>query len=301
MINPNRHPLCIGLDPDLAKIPPHLKTGDTTNPGVALDFCRRIVDATAEALPDWRGWYKANFGFFVRLGGQGLDNLCRLREHVHAAIPGVSFILDSKSCDIGNSMEQYVATAFDLVGADGMTANPYAGQDACQPLLDRRDKLGIYLCKTSNPKSGETQNVRMLVDDPDEHAFFEERGCAMIQVMGNMQAVVSYYAHIAYLVSQRWNQHGNCGLVVGATYPTEILAVRKIVGDGVMILAPGIGKQGGDLKATVKHGINKHGQGLAVNVGTSILFASSQEDFKEAAADAAKCYRLEIDDQLATA
>lgn len=298
MIDLNHHPLCIGLDPDLTKIPRHLQTGDTTNPDVALDFCRYIVDATAERH---NGWYKANFGFFVRLGGAGLDNLCRLREYVSQVAPNAGFLLDSKSCDIGNSMEQYVAMAFDLVGADGMTATAYPGQDACQPLLDRRDKLGVYLCKTSNPKSGETQNVQMLVDDPEEHAFFEQQGCAMIEVMGHMQVVVSYYAHIAYLVSQRWDQHGNCGLVVGATYPTEIQAVRKIAGDRVTILAPGIGKQGGDLAATIKHGVNSQGRGLAVNVGSSILFASSGEDFAEAAADATKRYRSEIDDQLATA
>lgn len=295
VVDRNRHPLCIGLDPDLAKIPTHLQTGDTTNPDVALHFCTNIVDATAGEHP---GWYKANLGFFLRLGGRGLDSLCRLREHVSMVAPTVGFILDSKSCDIGDSMAQYVAMAFDLVGADGMTANPYPGQDACQPLLDRKDKLGIYLCRTSNKGSGEFQCLTVRIPE-DEREYLSSVG-AVPWSAGMSGSTTTFSNHVAYRVSRHWNQYGNCGLVVGATYAEELRFIRLIAGGQVSILAPGIGKQGGDLATTVKNGLNQERQGLMINVGSSILYASSGTDCFEAAAAGAKRYHQEID-QLMTA
>lgn len=278
--------LCVGLDPDSKKIPSHLKAGDTDDLSAALEFCTRIVDATKHlALA-----YKPNAAFFVKPGFvAGSQALRELIRRINQAAPGVPVILDSKRGDIGNSMKGYVEEAFDVLGADAMTASPYLGQDACQPLLDRTDNGAIFLCKTSNPGSGETQNVQVRVTK--EMLEWIAQGRPVDDKVLSLPDHIPYYQYIAYLVSSRrkWNINGNCALVVGATYPDELQQVRRIVG-AMPILIPGIGTQGGDEEATIAAGRDSRERGMIINVGSAVLYASAGEDFAQAALAKAEHY-----------
>lgn len=275
--------LCLGLDPDWKKIPEHLKSDTIAQTDVVVDFCKKIVDATAHLVLA----YKPNIAFFARRGARGIEGLRRLVAFINAVAPHAVVILDSKRGDIGNSMAGYVEEAFVEIGAHAMTANPYLGQDACQPLLNEKDHGAVFLCKTSNPGSGEFQNARMLIDDPEEEKFLAEFG-TVGYLLGQYPAV-ELYQHVAYRVSRHWNDNGNCALVVGATYPAELQSIRRIVGN-MPILIPGIGIQGGDEEATIAAGRDGRNRGMIINVGSAILYASSDEDYVEAAVAKAEYY-----------
>ena len=248
-----------------------------------MDFCKKIVDATAHLVLA----YKPNIAFFARRGARGIEGLRRLVAYINAVAPHAVVILDSKRGDIGNSMAGYVEEAFVEIGAHAMTANPYLGQDACQPLLNEKDHGAVFLCKTSNPGSGEFQNARMLIDDPEEEKFLAEFGT--VSYLLGQHPMVELYQHVAYRVSRHWNDNGNCALVVGATYPAELQSIRRIVGN-MPILIPGIGTQGGDEEATIAAGRDGRNRGMIINVGSAILYASSDEDYVEAAVAKAEYY-----------
>src|SRR3989344_1613654 len=153
--------------------------------------------------------------------------------------------------------------AFEQMDADAITVHPYLGAEALKPFLDKRDKGILVLTKTSNPGAGEFQDVEL----------------------GNGMRMYAYVAsQVAY---GDWNRNGNCGLVVGATYPAELEKVRSIVGD-MPILIPGIGAQGGDLEASVRAGQDSRGWGMIINSSRGIIFASSGEDFAQAAGEEAR-------------
>ncbi len=275
--------LCLGLDPDWKKIPKHLKSDTIAQTDVVVDFCKKIVDATAHLVLT----YKPNIAFFARRGARGIEGLRRLVAYINAVAPHAVVILDSKRGDIGNSMAGYVEEAFVEIGAHAMTANPYLGQDACQPLLNEKDHGAVFLCKTSNPGSGEFQNARMLIDDPEEEKFLAEFGT--VSYLLGQHPAVELYQHVAYRVSRHWNDNGNCALVVGATYPAELQSIRRIVGN-MPIVIPGIGTQGGDEEATIAAGRDDRNRGMIINVGSAILYASSDEDYVEAAVAKAEYY-----------
>ena len=249
--------VCVGLDPEPAKFPGRWK-GDAD---AAFDFCRAIVDATAQ----YACAFKPQIAHFAALGAEGA--LQRLVAHVHAAHPGIPVILDSKRGDIGSTARHYAAEAFDRYGADAVTANPYLGRDSVQPFLDRADRGVVVLCRTSNPGAGDLQDL--LVDGRP------------------------LYQHVAEKVARDWNGHGNCALVVGATWPEQLREVRAIVGD-LPFLVPGVGAQGGDVAAVVANAKTADGTGLMVSSSRAILYASPGEDFAEAAAAAARALRDEI-------
>ena len=174
-------------------------------------------------------------------------------------------MLDAKRGDIGPTAEQYAREAFGRYGADAVTVNPYLGTDAATPFLEHGGVLA--LCRTSNPGSGELQDL---------------------DVGGQ-----PLYEHVAAMVAQRWSLIGDCGLVVGATYPEQLRAVRRIVGD-LPILLPGVGAQGGDVAASVDAGSTGPGTGLIASSSREILYASSGDDF----AEAARAVALRTRDQL---
>ncbi|HEY7872969.1 MAG TPA: orotidine-5'-phosphate decarboxylase, partial [Rudaea sp.] len=192
--------LCVGLDPEPAKFPAHLRG----EPEAIFEFCRAIVDATA----DLASCFKPQIAHFAALHAE--DALERLIAHIHAAHAGVPVILDAKRGDIGSTAQHYVSEAFDRYGADAVTVNPYLGRDSVQPFLDRADKGVIVLCRTSNPGARDLQDL--IVPDG----------------IGGGRPL---YRHVAQLVAREWNANGNCALVVGATYPDELREVREIVGD----------------------------------------------------------------------
>ncbi|KRA76704.1 hypothetical protein ASD78_03445 [Lysobacter sp. Root667] len=249
--------VCVGLDPEPAKFP----AAFAADPDAVFAFCRDIADATAQ----YACAFKPQIAHFAALGAE--DALARLIAHIHAAHPGVPVILDSKRGDIGSTAEHYASEAFDRYGADAVTANPYLGRDSVQPFLDRAERGVIVLCRTSNPGAGDLQDL--VVDGRP------------------------LYQHVAHKVAHEWNAHGNCALVVGATWPEQLREVRAIVGD-VPFLVPGVGAQGGDVEAVVRNAKTADGTGLMVSSSRAILYASGGADYAEAAAQAAKSLRDEI-------
>jgi orotidine-5'-phosphate decarboxylase len=253
----NHSLVCVGLDPEPARFPPQLR--DT--PDAIFEFCRAIVDATADLVC----CFKPQAAHFA---AQRADEaLERLIAHVHREHPGIPVILDAKRGDIGSTAEYYAAEAFDRYGADAVTVNPYLGRDSLQPFLNRADRGVIVLCRTSNPGARDLQDLS--VDGEP------------------------LYRHVAAKVAREWNAHGNCALVVGATYPNELSEVRSIVGD-LPLLVPGIGAQGGDVAAVLASGMNRHGTGLIISSSRAILYAGRDGDFAASARAAAQQLRDEI-------
>ena len=249
--------VCVGLDPEPAKFPARF-AGDTD---AVFAFCRDIVDATAQ----YACAFKPQIAHFAARGAE--DALDRLVAHIHAAHPDIPVILDAKRGDIGSTAQHYAAEAFDRFRADAVTANPYLGRDSVQPYLDRTDRGVVILCHTSNPGAGDFQDL--LVDGRP------------------------LYQHVAERVARDWNGHGNCALVVGATWPDQLREVRALVGN-VPFLVPGIGAQGGDVEAVVRNAKTADGTGLIVSSSRAILYASNGDDYAEAAANAARVLRDEI-------
>ncbi|HZV22875.1 MAG TPA: orotidine-5'-phosphate decarboxylase [Luteimonas sp.] len=254
--------VCVGLDPEPAKFPAQF----ASDPDAVFDFCRAIVDATAQ----YACCFKPQIAHFAALGAE--DALGRLIAHIHDAHVDIPVILDAKRGDIGSTAQRYAAEAFDRYRADAVTANPYLGHDSLQPFLDRADKGVVILCRTSNPGAGDLQDL-------------------MVQAGHGVGRPL--YQHVAEKVARDWNGNGNCALVVGATWPEQLREVRAIVGD-VPFLVPGVGAQGGDVEAVVRNARTADGTGLVVSSSRAILYASSGDDFAEAAGNATKALRDEI-------
>ncbi|HKR76365.1 MAG TPA: orotidine-5'-phosphate decarboxylase [Rhodanobacter sp.] len=246
--------VCVGLDPEPAKFPAHLKG----RADAVFEFCRAIVDATA----DLACAFKPQIAHFAALRAE--EALERLIAYIHDKHPGVPVILDAKRGDIGSTAQHYASEAFERYRADAVTLNPYLGRDSAQPFLDRADKGVILLCRTSNPGG----------------ADFQALDCGGVPL----------YLRVAETISRDWNANGNCALVTGATWPEELGQVRDVVGD-MPLLVPGIGAQGGDVAAVLEHGLSADGTGLMISSSRAILYAGSGEDFAQAARAAAQDLR----------
>lgn len=237
--------LCIGLDPDTDKMPKVIVEG----PEPLFTFNKAIIDATADLVCA----YKPNTAFYEAAGLQGIEQLKKTCDYLVDTYPEIPIILDFKRGDIGNTNNYYAQFAFDYLRADAITIAPYMGKEANQAFLDRADKGVIVLCRTSNEGSGEFQEL---------------------QVGGKM-----LFQIVAESVLGDWNENNNCALVVGATYPHELAALRKTLGNEALFLIPGVGAQGGDVEATVKAGIDSKGAGVVINASRAILYASDDENF----------------------
>lgn len=202
------------------------------------EFNQKIIEQTHDLVCA----YKPNFAFYEALGIRGWENLKKTAEYLRTFYPGVVTIADAKRADIGSTNAGYVKAIFEDLKFDAVTVNPYFGREALQPFLDRKDKGIIILCRTSNPGSGEFQDL--------------------------------IWEKVARNVAGEWNQNNNCLLVVGATYPEELKKVREIVGD-MTLLVPGIGAQGGDVAKTVKAGLNSKKAGMIINSSRGIIFAQN--------------------------
>jgi orotidine-5'-phosphate decarboxylase len=242
--------VCVGLDPELERVPAVARRDTIEETLVA--FNAAIVAATADLVCA----YKPNSAFYEAHGPEGLAALRRTIGLIHEQAPGVPVVLDAKRGDMANTSRAYARALFDVYGADAVTVQPYQGQEALAPFLDRADHGVFVLCRTSNVGAGELQDVAV-------------RGEPL-------------YVWLARRVAERWNARGNCGLVVGATWPEELRAVRAAVAD-LPILLPGIGAQGGDLAASVRAGVDARGCGLLVSASRSVLYASDGVDFAAAA------------------
>ena len=246
--------LCVGLDPDPAKLPGAWRG----RPDHIFDFCARIVDATADLVIA----FKPQIAYFAAHRAEA--QLERLMEHMRANAPAVPIILDAKRGDIGSTAEQYAIEAFERYGADAVTLSPFMGFDSVQPYLTHAGKGAFLLCRTSNPGGDDLQNQR-LASVPGQPLLYE---------------------HVAQLAQGPWNLNGQLGLVVGATYPAEIERVRQLA-PTLPLLIPGVGAQGGDALATVRAGYRQH-EGrtsgpIIVNSSRAILYASNHDDFDQAA------------------
>jgi orotidine 5'-phosphate decarboxylase subfamily 2 len=247
--------LCLGLDPDPEALPAGFGrdvAGIEAFARVALEACLPFVAAV-----------KPNLAFYEAFGSRGLAALERLRALVPDDVP---VILDGKRADIGSTSARLSVALFDALGADAITLNPYLGRAAILPLLERADRFSYLLCRTSNPGADELQGLRVL--DPDE-------------VEGPATGDETLAVRVARAVAG-WpeGRAGTVGLVVGATAPAELAAIRAAV-PGLAFLVPGLGAQGGDLDAVRRAGPavapaggGRAGGGLVVNVGRAILGAA---------------------------
>jgi orotidine-5'-phosphate decarboxylase len=246
--------LCVGLDPEPSKFPAGLK-GDASK---IYDFCAQIVDATADLAIS----FKPQIAYFAAHRAE--DQLEKLMEHMRRNSPHVPVILDAKRGDIGSTAEQYAKEAFERYGADAVTLSPFMGFDSVQPYLQYHGKGAFLLCRTSNPGGDDLQNQRLA----------------------SVEGQPLLYEHVAKLAQGPWNLNGQLGLVVGATYPAEIERVRSLA-PTLPLLIPGVGAQGGDAVATIKAGYRQSNGAttgaVIVNSSRAILYASSGDDFAQAA------------------
>lgn len=249
--------LCVGLDPDPARLPKHLADADYP----MFEFGRAIVDATADLVCA----FKPQIAYYAAARAE--DQLEMTIAHIRRRHPGIPVILDAKRGDVGSTAEMYAKEAFERYQADAVTVNPYLGFDALAPFLAHADKGVIVLCRTSNPGARDVQDI-------------ESKGRKLYQI-------------IAEKAARDWNAKGNVLLVVGATYPEELAQIRAIVGD-MPILVPGVGAQGGDVGAVVANGATADGTGLIISASRAVLYAGGGKDYAQAARSAAQKLRDEI-------
>jgi len=257
VMDKNRSLVCVGLDTDPHKIPDHLI--DATYP--VFEFNKAIIDATADLVCA----YKPQIAYYAAYGTE--DQLKMTIDYIHETCPGISVILDAKRNDIGSTAAMYAKEAFERYASDAVTVTPYLGSDGLTPFLGYKDKGTIILCRTSNPSA---------VDIQDQVVAHEK-----------------LYRIVARLATEKWNRNQNIGLVVGATYPAELKAVREIVGE-IPFLVPGIGAQGGDVEQAITNGLDSRQKGMIINSSRGIIYAGSGKDF----ADAARAETNKLKDQI---
>lgn len=249
--------LCVGLDPDVGKIPAHLRSAKAP----LFEFNRAIIDQTADLVCA----FKPQVAYYSASGSE--RDLELTVAYIHDNYPQVPVILDAKRGDIGATAEMYVRESFDRFGVDAVTVNPYMGTDTLDPFLDRGDKGIIILCRTSNPGARDIQDL-------------QSGGKKLYQIVADKAA-------------HDWNRNGNVLLVVGATYPDELREIRSVVGN-MPFLVPGIGAQGGNVESAVICGKDADGTGMIINSSRGIIYSSDGEDFAEAARKSAISLRDEI-------
>ncbi|MFH1336936.1 MAG: orotidine-5'-phosphate decarboxylase [Candidatus Zixiibacteriota bacterium] len=240
----NNSLVCVGLDTDERKIPPFLKSEEDP----VFEFNREIIDSTRDLVCA----YKPNLGFYEALGTKGWEALRKTCEYIPPEIP---IILDAKRGDIGNTAHMYARALYEVMKADAVTVSPYMGRDAIQPFLEYEDKCAFILCLTSNEGAKDFQ--LSMIDGKPLYEIVAEK-------------VLS------------WNERGNCGLVVGATYPDQLKRIREIA-PTLPFLIPGVGAQAGEIESTVKYGTDENGELAIINSSRAIIYASSGRDFASAA------------------
>jgi orotidine-5'-phosphate decarboxylase len=256
----NNSLLCIGLDPDPNRIPSHLGSGAHA----VVAFNKAIIRATKDIACA----YKPNLGFYTLYGHDGIRALQETRRAIPDHIP---VILDAKVGDIDVTSAAYARGYFEEMGFDAVTAHPYLGKDGLEPLLRWSDRCVFILAKTSNPGSGDLQDLKLANTDPER----------------------TVYEHVASQVAEWQGQFGTCALVAGATYPQEVERIRALAPD-IPMLIPGVGSQGGNLEATVKAALHTGSGPIAINASRSIIYAGEGLNYIDAVRQAA----LDLRDQI---
>lgn len=247
--------LCVGLDPDVKRLPGSLKS----DPEPLFKFCSAIVASTQHAAAA----FKINLAFFEAEGSKGWSQLEKLVGILPA---GVLKIADAKRGDIGTSSEMYARAILERLVFDAVTVNPYLGRDSVEPFLNWPEKGAFVLGLTSNPGSRDFQYL----------------------ASGSKKL---YEAVIEKVL--QWNARKNCGLVVGATHPEEMAAIRKAAPQ-LPFLIPGVGAQGGSLRDAVWHGTDDSGGLVLINSSRGIIYQSTGPDFADAAKAEAERLQNEI-------
>ena len=265
--------LCVGLDPDPALMPPALEIED---------FCVAVMEATAP----FACAFKPNVAFFEACGWQGwkaLEVVCQAARGLD-----VPLILDAKRGDIGSTARRYAEAILGRLGADALTVSPYLGADAVTPFLEyNKDALSYVLCATSNPSGIEFQG------SSDEGEVSESRSSDRLSARAeDAPSAGPLYLRVARMAAGLSRSFGNVGLVVGATRPEAMAAVRNAA-PGPAWLVPGVGAQGGDLAAVAQQGPGD----VVFNVSRGILYARTDGEFAAAAAAAAKGWRDAFNDR----
>jgi len=250
--------LCIGLDPDIEKIPKHLLSFEDP----LFEFSKQIIDATRDCCVA----YKPNVAFFESAGPSGWTSLKKTADYIGKE----QFVIaDAKRGDIGNTSELYARLFYDWLGADCVTAAPYMGEDSVKPFL-RENKWMALLLHTSNPGSADFQTLKM---ESGKYLYEEVLDAA-----------------------KRWGNPSNLMFVAGATHPERFASIRKSAPE-YFLLVPGVGAQGGDLRAVSKAGFNSQ-CGLLVNSSRAVIYASQGRDFAEAASREASRLQKEMEKLL---
>lgn len=247
--------LCVGLDTDLSKIPPHLL--DTEDP--IFEFNKAIIDATK----DFTVAYKPNSAFYECYGPKGWESLKKTIDYIPK---NIFTIADAKRGDIGNTSTYYAKTFFEYLNCDSVTVAPYMGEDSVKPFLEFENKWVILLALTSNKGAFDFQ----MIKDGDGEELFKK----------------------VLRTSSKWASPDNLMYVVGATRAEGIAEVRKIVPDH-FFLVPGVGAQGGSLEDVARYGWNKD-CGLLVNSSRGIIYASNGLDFADRAKEEAQKLQQEM-------
>lgn len=282
----NKSWLCIGLDPDISKIPDNFGVGSEA----ILKFNKAIIDSTSDLVCA----YKPNSAFYEAFGPEGMRALFETIKLIPEHIP---VILDFKRGDIGNTAAMYAKSAFEYFRADAVTVSPYLGKDSIEPFINYKDKGIFILCLTSNPSSSDIQKQLLIKDNalspekmtpPDKAKHFAEFFNS---------STLNVYTHVARL-SMEWNVNSNIGLVVGATSPVELQKIRMVIGGQVPLLIPGVGSQGGDLEKAVVSGSNSSGEMAIVNISRGIIYAGENGSFRTAVRQKARYFKDAIHDYL---
>jgi orotidine-5'-phosphate decarboxylase len=238
--------VCVGLDPDVAKIP--ARFAQSSQP--IFDFNKEIIDATHDLVCA----YKPQIAFYNAVGAE--QQLELTIAYIRERAPHAIVILDSKRGDIGNTAAAYATEAFERYKADCVTINPYMGEDTVRPFIEDASHAAVILCRTSNSGARDFQDL--LIDGKP------------------------LYQHVAQRAASKWNELKNVLFVVGATYPEEMAVLRKAHPE-ITFLVPGIGAQGGDLKATLDNGLDSNKQGLLISSSRQIIFAGDHAAIRKAA------------------
>lgn len=252
--------LCVGLDPDLSKIPSHIRKLDDP----IFEFNKQIIDATIE----YAVAYKPNVAFYEALGAKGWESLQKTAEYLPK---DVFKIADAKRADIGNTSKQYAHAFFDQMNFDAITVSPYMGKDSITPFMEFSRRWVVILASTSNPGGIDFQDL--LVKEGSEKLF-----------------------ELIIRKSARWGTYNNTMYVVGATRPEVLLGLRTIIPDHFLLI-PGVGAQGGSLRAVCRYGMNKQ-CGLLVNSSRGIIYAGDGEDFAAKAEKEARNIQFQMVEEL---
>lgn len=253
-ITANNSLVCVGLDPEIEKFPKNFKKHTNS----IYYFNREIIDSTNSFVAA----YKPNIAFYERYGIDGLKQLKKTLEYIQIKYPQMPILLDAKRGDVPNTARMYAKAIYEYWQADAATVFPNLGQDSLEPFLQYKDKLTIILVKTSNPDSNTFQSLKI--------------------------GKIPYFLKMAKIIST-WKAK-NFGIMVGATYPKELGALRNVFPNR-LFLSPGIGAQGAETKHAVSSGMDKNKKGIIFNASRSIIYSKNPQEAVQSMRDEINKYR----------